>query len=127
MRKTIIPALIVIAMAVTLWIGGWQSSGAKATAQVFGAPTPDPMHGLYEVQFYYKSQTRPWAPAVRYTLSLPMQFYLPERPSIYKIASLVSSPFKEYTICTECPYRVVELKKPAEKPIPEDKPLKEQL
>jgi len=127
MKLTISLLITLLGIAITIWVGGWQSSGAQPTAQVFGAPTPDPMHGLYEVQFYYKSQTRPWAPAVRYTLSLPMQLYLPERPGIYKIASLVSSPFKEYIICTECPYRVVELKKPAEKPIPEDKPLKEQL
>jgi hypothetical protein len=127
MKLTIGLIITILLAAITIWIGGWQSGGTTANAQIFGLPAPDPMLGLYEVQFYYKSQTRPWAPAVRYTLSLPMQFYLPERPSINKIASLVSSPFKEYTICTECPYRVVELKKPAEKPIPEDKPLKEQL
>jgi hypothetical protein len=127
MKLTISLLITILGIAITIWIGGWQSSGAQPTAQIYGLPTPDPMHGLYEVQFYYKSQTRPWAPAVRYTLSLPMQLYLPERPGIYTIATLVSSPFKEYVICTECPYRVVELKKPAEKPIPEDKPLKEQL
>jgi len=127
MKLTFGLIITILGIAITIWVGGWQSGGAKAKEQIFAAVTPNPTDGLYEVQFYYKSQTRPWAPAVRYTLSLPMQFYLQERPSINKIALLVSSPFKEYTICTECPYRVVELKKPAEKPIPEDKPLKEQL
>lgn len=127
MKLTIGILLTILGIAATIWIGGWQSGGAQPTAQVFGAPSPDPMHGLYEVQFYYKSRVRPWSPAERYTLSLPVQLYLPERPSIQKIAALVSSPFKEYTVCTECPYRVVELKKPADRPIEEDKPLKEQL
>lgn len=129
MKPTIITLLIILLAALTIWIGGFVSGGAKPEQpQPFAAAKPDPSLGLYEVQFYYRTQPRPWAPSVRYTLSLPMQLRFAQWPGIYDIAEVVKgAPFKEYVICTDCPLRVIELKKPAEKPIPEDKPLKEQL
>ena len=80
----------------------------------------DPNQGIWEVQVYFKGDKKPWALAPRYTLSLPTQIRAMKTPGISEIATKVSVPFEGFSVCTDCPYTIRQIKAPVEQPVPVD-------
>lgn len=81
----------------------------------------NPNEGIWEVQVYFKGDKKPWALAPRYTLSLPIQIRAMKTPTIVEIGR-VRVPFEGFTVCTECPYTLKQIKAPIEQPIEQPGP-----
>lgn len=86
------------------------------------ASTFNPAEGIWEVQVYFKGDKKPWALADRYTLSLPVQIRAMKTPGINEIAAKIRVPFEGFTVCTECPHTIRQVKAPIEQPIEQPGP-----
>lgn len=85
------------------------------------ASAVNPNEGIWEVHVYFKGDKKPWALAPRYTLSLPIQIRAMKTPTIVEIGR-VRVPFEGFTVCTECPYTLKQIKAPVEQPIEQPGP-----